>query len=146
MLWFIISKESPWGWAGTTVVLKHVGKDFLGSKITAEGDHSHKIKRCLLLGRKIMTNLDSVLKRKDIALPTKVHIVSSDKFSSVPHSCLNLCDTMDSSTPGFPIHHQHPKLAQTPVHRVNDIIKPFHPLSSTSPPAFNLSQHQSLFK
>ena len=118
----------------------------LGSKITVDGDCSHEIRRWLLLGRKAITNLDSVLKRKDIALPTKVRIVSSDKFSSVPRSCLNLCDTMDCSTPGSPIHHQHPKLAQTPVHQVNDIIKPFHPLSSASPPAFNLSQHQSLFK
>ena len=48
---------------------------FLGSKITADGDCSHKIKKCLLLGRKGMTNLDSTLKRKDISLPTKVHIV-----------------------------------------------------------------------
>ena len=48
---------------------------FLGSKITADGDFSHEIKRCLLLGRKVMTNLDSILKSRDIILPTKVHIV-----------------------------------------------------------------------
>jgi len=50
---------------------------FLGSKITADGDCSHKIKRCLLLGRKAMTNLDSILKNRDITLPTKVHISQS---------------------------------------------------------------------
>ena len=50
---------------------------FLGSKITADGDCSHEIKRCLLLGRKVMTNLDSILKSRDINLPTKVHLVSS---------------------------------------------------------------------
>ena len=54
----------------------------LGSKITADGDCSHEIKRCLLLGRKAMTNLDSILKSRDIALPTKVHIVKAMIFSS----------------------------------------------------------------
>ena len=53
---------------------------FLGSKITADGDCSHEIKRCLLLGRKIMTNLDSILKSKDITFPTKVHLVKAMVF------------------------------------------------------------------
>ena len=53
---------------------------FLGSKITADGDCSHKIKRCLLLGRKVMTNLDSILKSRDIALPTKVRLVKAMVF------------------------------------------------------------------
>ena len=55
---------------------------FLGSKITADGDCSHEIKRCLLLGRKFMTNLDSILKSRDITLPTKVHLVKAMSFSS----------------------------------------------------------------
>ena len=54
---------------------------FLGSKITADGDCSHEIKRCLLLGRKLMTNLDSVFKSRDVTLPTKVHIVKAMVFS-----------------------------------------------------------------
>ena len=54
---------------------------FLGSKITVDGDCSHEIKRYLFLGRKVMTNLDSILKNRDIALPTKVHLVSSVQFS-----------------------------------------------------------------
>jgi len=53
---------------------------------------------------------------------------------------------MDCSTPGFRVHHQLPELAQTHVHRVGDAIQPSHPLSSPSPPAFNLSQHQGLFQ
>ena len=53
---------------------------FGGSKITADGDFSHEIKRCLLLGRKAMTNLDSILKRRDITLPTKVHVVKAMVF------------------------------------------------------------------
>ena len=61
--------------------------------------------------------------------------VSSDSLR--PHGC---------STPGFPVHHQLPELAQTHVHRVDDAIQPFHPLSSPSSPAFNLSQYQGLFK
>ena len=60
---------------------------FLGSKITADGDCSHEIKRCLLLGRKAMTNLDSILKSKDITLPTKVHLVKALFFPVVMYGC-----------------------------------------------------------
>ena len=60
---------------------------FLGSKITADGDYSHEIKRHLLLGRKAITNLDSVLKIRDITLPTKVHIVKSIVFPIVMYRC-----------------------------------------------------------
>ena len=58
-----------------------------GSKITADGDFSHKIKRCLLLGRKVMTNLDSIFKSRDITLPTKVHIVKAIFFPVVMYGC-----------------------------------------------------------
>ena len=60
---------------------------FLGSKITAEGDYSHEIKRCLLLGRKVMTNLESILKSRDITLPTKVHLVKAIVFPVVIYGC-----------------------------------------------------------
>ena len=60
---------------------------FLGSKITADGDCSHEIKKCLLLGRKVMTNLDSMLKSKDITLPTKVHLVKAMVFPGVMYRC-----------------------------------------------------------
>ena len=60
---------------------------FLGSKITAEGDCSHEIKRHLLLGRKVMTNVDSILKSRDITLPTKVHIVKAMVFPVVMYGC-----------------------------------------------------------
>ena len=60
---------------------------FLGSKITADGDCSHEIKRCLLLGRKVMTNLDSILKSRDITLPTKVHLVRAMVFPVVMYGC-----------------------------------------------------------
>ena len=60
---------------------------FGGSKITADGDYSHEIKRCLLLGRKIMTNLDSILKSRDITLPTKVHLVKAMVIPVVTYGC-----------------------------------------------------------
>ena len=60
---------------------------FLGSKITVDGDSSHKIKRCLLLGRKVMTNLDNILKSRDITLPTKVHLVKAMVFTVVIYGC-----------------------------------------------------------
>ena len=62
---------------------------FLGSKITADGDCSHEIKRCLLLGRKAMTNLDSILKGRDITLPTKIHLVKAMVFPIVMYRCEN---------------------------------------------------------
>ena len=128
---------------------------FLGSKITAHSDCSHEIKRCLLLGRKATTNLDSVLKSRDITLLTEVRIIKSmvffipqfytvvfihttgvvygcDQFSSVQLlSRVWLCDPMDCSMPGFPIHHQLPELTQTHVHQVGDAINRLifcHPL------------------
>ena len=60
---------------------------FLSSKITVDGDCSHEIKRCLLLGRKVMTNLDSILKNRDITLPTKVHLVKAMVFPVVVYGC-----------------------------------------------------------
>ena len=97
---------------------------FLSSKITADSDCSYEIKRHLLLGRKAITNLV--------------------QFSSVTQSCPTLCDPMNHSTPGLPVHHQLLEFTQTHIHRVRDAIQPSHPLSSPSPPALNPSQHQSL--
>ena len=65
------------------------------------------------------------------------------QFSSVTQSCLTLCNPMNCSTPGLPVHHQLPEFTQTHVHRVSDANQPSHPWSSPSPPAPNLSQHQS---
>ena len=68
------------------------------------------------------------------------------QFSSVAQSCPTLCSPMDCSTPGLPVHHQLPEFTQTHVRWVGDAIQPSHPPLSHSPPAFNLSQHQGLFK
>ena len=71
---------------------------------------------------------------------------SSAQFSSVTQLCPTLCDPMNCSTPGLPVHHQLLEFTQTHVHWVSDVIQPSHPLLSPSPPALNLSQHQGLFK
>ena len=68
----------------------------------------------------------------------------SVQFSSVAQSCPTRCDPIDCSTPGLPVHRQLPEFTQTHVHWVGDAIQPSHPLSSPSPPAFSLSQHQCL--
>ena len=120
--------------------------DFIlgGSQITADGDCNHEIKRYLLLGRKAMSNLDNILKSRDITLPTNVRLVSSVLFS---HSVVS-----DSLPPHEPWHARPPCPSPSPgvypthVHRVNHAIQPLHPLSSPSPPALNLSQHQGLFQ
>ena len=67
---------------------------------------------------------------------------NSVQFSSVAQSCPTLCDPINRSTPGLPVHHQLPEFTQTHVHRVSDAIQPSHPLLSPSPPAPNASQHQ----
>ena len=75
-----LSPITSWEIDGETVEI--VADYILGSKITADGDCSHEIKRCLLLGRKVITNLDSILKGRDIILPTKIHLVKAMVFSS----------------------------------------------------------------
>ena len=79
-------------------------------------------------------------------LETREKEKTSVQFSSVAQSCLTLCDPMNHSTPGLPVHYQLPEFTQTHIHRVSYAIQPSHPLSSPSPPAPNPSQHQSLFQ
>jgi len=79
-------------------------------------------------------------------MKTEVKLFKIYQFSSVTQSCPTLCDPMNHSMPGLPVHHQLPEFTQTHVHRVSDAIQPSHPLSSPSPPARNPSQHQSLFQ
>ena len=84
-----------------------------------------------------------------VAIIIKLKLVRKDssvQFSSVTQSYPTLCNPMDCSTPGFPVYHQLPELAQTHVHWVSDAVQPSHPLSSPSSPALNLSQHQNLFQ
>ena len=78
----------PSSWQIDGVTMKRVTDFiFLGSEITAAGDYSHEIKRCLLLERKVMTNLDSILKSRDITLPIKIHLVKAMVFPVVMYGC-----------------------------------------------------------
>ena len=84
---------------------------------------------------------------QEVPMPSGYELsLSSVQFSSVAQSCPTLCDPMNRSTPGLPVHHQLPEFTQTHVHRVGDVIQPFHPLSSPSPPAPSPSQRQGLFQ
>ena len=76
----------------------------------------------------------------------RIWMSSFSQVSSVIQSCPTLCDPMDCSMPGLPVHHQLPELTQTHVHWVGDAIQPSHPLSFPFPPTFNPSQHQGVFK
>ena len=78
-------------------------------------------------------------------IDVKTDDANKNQFSSVAQSCPTLCDPMDCSTPGLPVHHQLLEFTQNHVHWVSDAIQPFHPLSSPFPLTFNLSQHQVLF-
>ena len=82
----VSSPITSWEIDGETV---ETVSDFIfgGSKVTADGGYSHEIKRCLLLGRKVITNLDSIFKSRDITLPTKVHLVKAMVFPVVMHGC-----------------------------------------------------------
>ena len=80
------------------------------------------------------------------SLVSLVLLYLSDQIRSVAQLCPTLCDTMNRSTPGLPVHHQLPEFTQTHVHRVSNAIQPSHPLSSPSPLAPNPFQHQSLFQ
>ena len=104
-------------------------------------------------------NFDAVICLSQLFLMSLVLLVSyltnccpiqghkgSVQFSSVAQSCLTLCDPMNRSTPGLPVHHKLPEFAQTHAHQVGDAIQPSHLLSSSSPPAPNPSQHQGLFQ
>ena len=106
---------NSWQIDGETIAVETVS-DFIfgGSKITTDGDCSHEIKRCLFLGRKVMTNLDSILKSRDITLSTKVGLVKAVVFPVVMYGyaaaaakslqlCWTLCDPVDGSPPGSPV-------------------------------------------
>ena len=92
------------------------------------------------------TEAFSYLPESDLPVFSPSQWFSSVQFSSVTQSCPTLCDPMNRSTPGLPVHHQLPEFIQTHVHQVSDAIQPSHPRSSPSPPAHNPSQHQSLFQ
>ena len=117
-------------------------------KICSEQRSSLRLVRsgCLPIGMAeagVLQRLSSVLEPWCTCNP---QLLSIFQFSSVAQSCPILCDPMDCSTPGFPVLHRLSEFTQTHVHQVGDAIQPSHPLSPSSPPAFNLSQHRGLFQ
>ena len=90
---------------------------------------------------KTKTDTFATIQWHQLSSPKLLLLFSSVQFSSVTQSCLTLCNPMNHSTPGLPVHHQLPEFTQTHVHQVSDAIQPSHPLSSPSPPAPNPSQH-----
>ena len=117
--------------------------------------HGVSLHRCSSKARPLLLTLEEGYLLKVTPAPCSCHsstyhivelLCSTVHFNSVAQSCLSLWDTMNRSTPGLPVYHQLPESTQTHVHLVGDAIQPSHPLSSTSPSAFNLSQHQGLFK
>ena len=121
-------------------------------KLQPSYPHSRKLCPSYLHSRKLYPFLRRIKTDGNIFhyyfMPNNYVIVflNSNQFSSVAQSCPTLCNPVNYSTPGLPVHHQLPKFTQTHVHRVGDAIQPSHPLSSLSPPAPNPSQHQSLFQ
>ena len=144
-------------WKNTCLFCPHASIS-LGYPLPSQA-HQHPTRTKTECNKKCLQSIDSGtsctikhLKKHwtyHISMSLKIDSLSklsvSTQFSSVAQSCLTLCNPMDYSTPGFPNHHQLPKLAQTHVHWVHDAIQPSHSLSSPSP-AFNLSQQQGLFQ
>ena len=100
----------------------------------------------ILVWIKFIVNVSKTAKMSSFIALTTEFFHLSVQFTSVAQSCLTLCDPMNHSMPGFPVHHQLPESTQTHVHWVSNAIQPSHSLSSPSPLALNLSQHQSLSK
>ena len=99
-----------------------------------------------MLSETVFTDNFSVKKEFNTIKNQWLYNTVSVQVSSVAQSCPTLCDPMNRSTPGFPVHHQLPEFTQTTVHRVRDAIQPSHPMLSPFPPAPNPSQHQGLFQ
>ena len=127
------SLKNPWIWVH--------GIQFISPKRLWSGSKICHLKMCLFRMKIILGWL--FLRNRRLR---KFFLFSSVQFSSVAQSCPTLCDPMNRSTPGLPVHHQLPEFTQTHVHWVGDAIQPSHPLPSPSPPAPNPSQHQSLLK
>ena len=118
----------------STVLLVHILPVYIICSFTLSSIKSHPFSRHI--------SNTGPIQNSSFHIPVTISV----QFSSVAQSCPTLCDPVNRSTPGLPVHHQLPEFTQTHVHRVSDAIQPSHPLSSPFPLAPNPSQHQSLFQ
>ena len=120
---------------------------YLGNGTSSGGENSSKTVPCAQGYESMRTGCSGhIFGAVNLISANITYPLFSVQFSSVTQSCPALCDSMNHSTPGLPVHHQLLELAQIHVHRVCDAIQLAHPLLSPAPPAFNLSHHQDLFK
>ena len=145
-MWCLTSKK-PW-----IILNKNIREEKMFRTITSHILYNGFLK-CCTMDFKNFWNLKHVgkLNNTNVRVNQKYHFSSKslwnrNQFSSVAQSCPTLCDPMNHSMSGLPVHHQLPEFTQTYVHWVGDAIQPSHPLSSSSPLAPNPSQHQSLFQ
>ena len=115
-------------------------------RVTFQPDHENVSRQAATLRQSKEQKEDSSLKMLNELFKVNKGSWYGVQFSLVAQSCPTLCDPVNRSMPGLPVHHQLPEFTQTPVHWVSDAIQPSHPLSSPSPPAPNPSQHQGLFQ
>ena len=118
-------------------------------EIQSEGEAQKSVLMSLASDSKLLKSSEITKYRTEIFVHRMQHAfqqIWKFQFSSVAQSCPTVCDPMNCSMPGFPVHHQPLEIVQINSHLVGDSIQPLHSLSSPSPPTFNLSQHQGLFK
>ena len=136
---------------GQTGTIQHGFKLFSSGRISSSLREISGFKALLLRPLSLLNWPTKIIWDNNLFYLMSLYLKSADfqfssvQFSSVAQSCPILCDPMNHSTPGLPVHHQLPEFTQTHVHRVGDAIQPSHSLSSLSPPAPNPSQHQSFF-
>ena len=145
-------KEGGWGWRNSSILRVEWRRVQLYRRLTKRSQGSEETRGDFCHGSwggkalSVMDLINSVKWKMSFGFSAREALIilqfSSVQFSSVTQSCLTLCNPMNHSTPGLPVHHQLPEFTQTHVHRVGDAIQPSHPLSSPSSPA----QHQSLFQ
>ena len=149
--WVWVDSRS-WWWTGRPGILWFMGSWRVGHDWVTELnwtdvnlDHLIKVVSVKFCHCKISTFHTLFFEGESLCCTAEITTINY-QLSSVTQSCLTLCDPKDCSRPSLPVHHQLPEFTQTLDHGVGDAIQPSHPLSSPSPPAFNLSQHQSLFQ
>ena len=131
--------------AGIKIARRNINNLRYSDDTTLKAESQEELKSLLMKVKEKSKNVGLKLNIQKSKIMASSQI-RSDQTRSVTHSCPTLCDPMNRSMPGLPVHHQLPEFTETHIHRVSDATQPSHPLLSPSPPAPNPSQHQSLFQ